>query len=156
MNPEERARRGTDEYLAGRRANGFGTQKRGAEHPNAKIASQLRKLLSEHLDEPIAPPGHAPLGSHRANLKAMALSRVEAALRVLDDAMTERTKNGNATANAMIAARFVINHRFGRPKQAIEVAATSDDQLFGQIDKRTQQAAATMGEQVIKATRTRE
>ena len=90
MNPEERARRGTDEYLAGRRANGFGTQKRGAEHPNAKIASQLRKLLSEHLDEPIAPPGHAPLGSHRANLKAMALSRVEAALRVLDDAATNR------------------------------------------------------------------
>lgn len=156
MNPEERARRGTDEYLAGRRANGFGTQKRGSEHPNAKVASQLRKLLSEHLDDKLAGATDGTTDELRARLVAEGLTRIDAAMRVLDDALCERTKSGKCTDNAMQAAKFIINHRFGRPKQAIEVAATSDDQLFGQIDKRTQQAAATMGEQVIKATRTRE
>lgn len=152
--PEERERRGTEAYLAPRQANGFGAGQHGDDHPARRESQETRKLLKERLDDPIegAATGDTVDGL-RANLIATKATRVQAALMVLDDALCERTKSGRCTENAMAAARFIINHRFGRPKQAIEVESSTEEELLGQIDRSLQMAAATIGEAVVQASK---
>lgn len=160
----ERAKRATEAYLAPRQANGFGSPEslaktREARTENVKATHEAdlddkietRKMLKERLDEPIQPSADAVLGTTAEKMRG--LSRVEAALRTLDDAMCERTKGGKTTTHALIAARFVINHRFGRPKQAIEVESATEEQLLGQIDRSLQAAAATLGDSIVQAAR---
>jgi len=159
MNADERNRRSTDEYLEPRRANGFGSPEahaNGAAAVNAankRKRDDLSKMLKERLDDRIDPTTSQVLGT--AGEKLSHLSRVEAALRVLDDALCDRApRSGRCTPFAMEAAKFIINHRFGRPKQAIEIESSTETDLLAQLDRRLAAVVAEQGKRIIEGNET--
>lgn len=141
--------RSTDDYLDPRREQGFGSEdacRAGAEATNAQAAArreEIGRLLKEHLDGHVD-PSHAPvIGSTADKIKGK--TRVQAALTVLDDALCERTKTGRVTDQAMRAARMVMEHRFGRPRQSVEIESSTDEQLLQKYDRRLLALAKAIG-----------